>query len=268
MDPELKNIEQRLLEIRRRLAIAEEKKGRSLGSVSVLAVSKRQQLGKILDAFDSRQRLFGESYAQEALEKLARLQEGERECGEEGREECHAQNVRNYRVWRCGDDEGCQTCLKVDFIGRLQSNKIKKLVGRFRLIHSVDRLSIAEQVAKVASKQGISQQVLLQVNVFGEETKGGFLPEEMKSVLTEVLKYKSLNVRGLMSFGKFIPESAPYEERAYEFVTMRELRDSLETSFDVKLSELSMGVSHDFDVAAGEGATIVRIGTVLFGPRE
>ncbi|WP_121009982.1 YggS family pyridoxal phosphate-dependent enzyme [Hydrogenivirga caldilitoris] len=151
------------------------------------------------------------------------------------------------------------------FIGRLQTNKVKHLVGKVSLIHSLDRVSLAEEIQKRAQKADLVQRVLIEVNMGGEETKGGVSPKEVFGLFTHIQNLPNLKVEGLMT----IP---PYRENQEEvrpfFRGLRELKEELEHRFGVRLKHLSMGMSHDFEVAIEEGATIVRIGTMLFGERN
>ena len=153
------------------------------------------------------------------------------------------------------------------FIGRLQSNKVKYIIDKVRLIHSVDRPSLVDELQKRATKKGIEKvDVLLEVNVGGEETKGGVSPEEAPQLLEYILKNApALRVKGLMTIPPYRED--PEEVRPY-FARLRELRDKLAEEFNLELPELSMGMSHDYEVAVEEGATIVRVGSAIFGERE
>ena len=150
------------------------------------------------------------------------------------------------------------------FIGRLQTNKVKYLIGKVSLIHSVDRISLAEEIQKRASKAGTTQEVLIEVNVGNEETKGGVHPQEVSSLLENIISLPALKVKGLMTIPPY--KENPQEARPF-FVELRKLRDELEEEFGLELPHLSMGMSNDFEVAIEEGATIVRVGTKLFGER-
>ena len=152
------------------------------------------------------------------------------------------------------------------FIGRLQSNKVKYIIDKVVLIHSVDRTSLVDELQKRATKKGIKKvKVLLEVNVGGEETKGGVEPEEAPKLLEYILeRAPNLEVLGLMTIPPY--RENPEEVRPY-FAKLRELRDKLQEEFKLNLPELSMGMSHDFEVAIEEGATIVRVGSAIFGER-
>jgi pyridoxal phosphate enzyme (YggS family) len=144
-------------------------------------------------------------------------------------------------------------------IGHLQSNKARDAVELFDVIHSVDSLKLAEEVNKWAERAGKTQAILLEVNVSGEASKFGLKPEDLESTLKAINPLPRLEVRGLMTVAPYAKEAA--EARPY-FRRLRELRDAL------GLRELSMGMSHDFDVAIEEGSTLVRIGTAIFGERK
>jgi len=144
-------------------------------------------------------------------------------------------------------------------IGHLQSNKARDAVALFDLIHSVDSRKLAEEVNKWSEGSGKTQAVLLEVNVSGEGSKFGLKPEDLESTLNDINHLSRLEVRGLMTVAPYAKEAA--EARPY-FRRLRELRDAL------GLRDLSMGMSHDFEVAIEEGATMVRIGTAIFGERK
>ncbi|HID66177.1 MAG TPA: YggS family pyridoxal phosphate-dependent enzyme [Aquificaceae bacterium] len=151
------------------------------------------------------------------------------------------------------------------FIGRLQRNKVKYLMNKVVLIHSLDRKNLADEIQKRALKNNIIQEVLIEVNVGGEETKGGVRPENLKELFEYTLKLPNVKVIGLMTIPPYFDN--PEEVRPY-FEKLRKLRDELQEEYKVSLPHLSMGMSNDFEVAIEEGATIVRIGTLLFGERK
>lgn len=211
----------RLNKINQRIENACKKAGRDPRSVRLLAVSKLQSLAKIREAFECGQRDFAENYFQEASTKQNQL--------------------ANLPIdWH--------------FVGRIQSNKAKLLAGKFKLIHSVDRLSVIDALAK----SNIAQEILLQFNVALEESKGGATEGELEKML-EHAETTKLKVRGLMVMPPFTNNAEdvrPFFKRA------RECAQAL------GLGELSMGTTQDFEVAIEEGATWIRIGTDVFGPRE
>jgi pyridoxal phosphate enzyme (YggS family) len=192
----------------------------------LVAVSKLQPSEKIRTLYACGQRDFAENYVQEAIEKIDSLVDLPDIC------------------WH--------------FIGSLQKNKVKFVVGRFQWIHSVDSISLAEKISIEAAKKNIRQKIFLQLNISQEDTKGGFSTAEFPEQLKEIQLLKNIEIVGLMTMP---PIFADLEQvRPY----FRELR-SLASSQNLK--ELSMGTSSDFSIALQEGATMIRIGTILFGER-
>lgn len=201
----------------------------------VLAVSKLQPEAKIRDLYHKGHRHFGENYVQEALEKMAHLQ----------------------------DLHGLQW----HFIGHLQKNKAKQVAGKFALIHSVDSLELAQALSKQCQFKQLSQNILLQVNLAEEESKGGFSKNNLLLQWPLLTTLPGLHLCGLMTMP---PLTETGEEVRPYFKELRELLEQLRRNTDLithPLNELSMGTSHDFKVALQEGATIVRLGTILFGER-
>jgi pyridoxal phosphate enzyme (YggS family) len=209
---------------------AAEKSGRDPDSVRLLAVSKKVPGERLRILWGLGHRLFGENRVQEARAKIPDMPTG----GE----------------WH--------------FIGGLQTNKAKEAVEWFDVIESVDRLELATELQKRAEVAGKNLKVLLEINVGGEAAKHGAKPEEAGTLFQAVNTMSRLEVRGLMAIPPFREE--PEEARPF-FRKLREIRDELEQASGASLPELSMGMSHDFPVAIAEGATLVRIGTALFGPR-
>lgn len=152
------------------------------------------------------------------------------------------------------------------FIGHMQRRKLKEIVGKFSLLHSVESLEQARGIDSIAEKFGIQQDILLEINIAGEETKGGFPCRDMPEAIEQIDKLSHVSIRGLMTLPPF--SENPEGARPY-FSELRQLRDSLaQTSLrHGGVKELSMGMSHDYHVAIEEGATMVRIGTALFGKR-
>jgi pyridoxal phosphate enzyme (YggS family) len=224
-------VAQNLEEVRGAIADAARRAGRDPSAVRLVAVSKTVDLDRIRAAMDAGQDLFGENYLQEARDKIAAL----------GR-----------RVgWH--------------LVGHLQSNKAKGAVELFDLIHAVDRLKLAEALDAAAARLGKVQDVLIQVNQGGEATKSGVAPEAAPALLQEVARLPHLRVLGLMTMPPWLPD--PEAVRPY-FRDLRELRDHLRGLTGLPLTELSMGMSGDFAVAVEEGATLVRVGTAIFGERR
>lgn len=149
-------------------------------------------------------------------------------------------------------------------IGQLQRNKARAAAGRFRLIHSMDRLELADSLQRAAEAAGAVQAVLLQVSLTGRPGQGGVSPPLVADLLRRVLRHDLLRPVGLMTIA---PAVADPEEARPAFATLRALRDRLQAETGVALPELSMGMSHDFEVAVEEGATLVRVGRAIFGDR-
>jgi len=209
---------------------AAEKAGRDPSSVRLVAVSKKQDAEKLRVLWKCGQRIFGENRVQEARVKIPEMPTG----GE----------------WH--------------FIGGLQTNKAKDAVECFDVIESVDRLDLAAELQKRADVAGKKLRVFLEVNVGGEAAKHGCAPEKAAELLAQVQPLSRLEVQGLMAIPPFRED--PEKARLF-FQRLREIRDQLEQGSGMALPELSMGMSHDYAVAIAEGATLVRIGTALFGPR-
>jgi len=228
----MNQINRNLEETKRRIQEAALRAGRDSAGVRLVAVTKTVTLDRLKEAVAAGHTLFGENYVQEAKRKIAALGPG--------------------LTWH--------------FIGHLQSNKAKAAVEVFDLIHSVDRLSLARSLEQAAARLGKVQNILLQVNLAGEESKSGSAPEEVHDLLREISKMPHLKVLGLMTMPPWLRAE---EVRPY-FRALRELRDRLRDMQVVDggdLPELSMGMTGDFEVAVQEGATLVRIGTAIFGHR-
>ena len=220
-----------LSEISGRIGAACSAAGRDTGSVSLVAVSKTFPAADVLEAFLAGQRVFGESRLQEAEPKIHELP---------------------------GD-------LEWHFIGRVQRNKVRKILPLFGCIHAVDSLRLAEYMDGVASELGLRPKVFLQVDQAGEETKGGFSVEGLHGDFPKLMALRYLDLKGLMT----IPPAADApEDSRHWFRELRQLRDELAATFSVNLPHLSMGMSRDFEVAVEEGATHVRVGSAIFGNRE
>ena len=224
-------LEENYHSIQKQIALSAEKVGRDPATVRMLAVSKKMEAEKIRVIWRLGHRLFGENRVQEAKVKIPEMPVG----GE----------------WH--------------FIGGLQTNKAKDAVDCFDVVESVDRLELATELQKRLELVGKKMRIMLEVNVGGEAAKHGCAPEKVGELLQEVMPLSRLEVIGLMAIPPFREDS----EMARPFFSkLREIRDQLQESQGVHLPELSMGMSHDFSVAIAEGATIVRIGTALFGPRS
>jgi PLP dependent protein len=220
-------------EVRQRIAKATADASRDASAVTLLAVSKTFPAEDVRAAFDAGQRAFGENYVQEAVAKIAELAELRREI-----------------EWH--------------FIGPLQSNKTKVVAENFDWVHSVDRLKIAERLSAQRAEGMAALNVCLQVNVSGEESKSGVAPAEALALAHAIAALPNLKLRGLMA----IPEPAgTLDEQRVPHRRLRELLDTLRAD-GLELDTLSMGMSADIEAAILEGATMVRIGTAIFGARD
>jgi pyridoxal phosphate enzyme (YggS family) len=228
------NYGKRLSEIRTRIAEACARVGRDPQEVTLVGVTKYVGVEEIEGLIRAGLTDLAENRLQVALPKLEALQAAGHDV-----------------TWH--------------FIGSLQTNKVKDVLGRFALLHSLDRLSLAEEIQKRAARRGLVVPCLVQVNVSGEESKGGFSPDEVPDFLRRLSEMPAIEVRGYMTMAP-IAESA--EETRPVFRRLRELRDEWLASglAPVTASELSMGMSGDFEVAVEEGATLVRIGSILVKP--
>lgn len=219
-----------LEEIRRRMAEAARRSGRDPASVRLVAVSKTYPAEAVAAAAATGQRVFGESRVQESRDKIP----------------------------------ACPSGLEWHFIGHLQKNKVRQALPLFSFFHSIDSTALAGAIDRIAGETGVKAQGLLEVNVSGEETKHGFTPEELRAQFPTLSKLLHLRIRGLMTMA---PYSDNPEDARPVFRTLRELRDELQSTYQHPLPELSMGMSGDFEPAIEEGATLVRVGSSIFGAR-
>jgi pyridoxal phosphate enzyme (YggS family) len=226
----MSTIAENLQRVREQIAQAAAKVGRSADDVELVAISKTHEAEKVREAIEAGQTLFGESRVQEARIKIPEL----------------SSNVR----WH--------------FVGHLQKNKIRHALPLFELIHGVDSLALAQDMNRIAEEEGLHPRVLIEVNVAGEGSKFGFTPEKLRGEMEELLALPRLSILGLMCIPPIAEEAEA--SRKY-FVALREERDRLQTEFHVDLVRLSMGMTQDFAVAVEEGATLVRVGTAIFGER-
>ncbi len=226
----METIAENLEHVRGQIASAGARVGRTLEEIELVAVSKKQDAEKVSAAAAAGQQLFGESRVQEARAKLPL----------------------------------CSSRLRWHFIGTLQKNKIRQALPLFELFHSIDSLALAEDLQRVADEEGARPRILLQVNVAGEASKHGFSPQALRQNFERILTFGRLTLEGLMTIPPFAPEAE--NSRRY-FAALRELRGQMEEEFAVKLPQLSMGMSGDFPIAIEEGATLVRVGTAIFGHR-
>jgi pyridoxal phosphate enzyme (YggS family) len=233
-------VAERLAAVRERIARAAERAGRDPAEVGLVGVSKRKPAEDVVEAVAAGLDRIGESYVQEALAKLPEV--------------------------RAGLEARGLALPRVHFVGQLQRNKARDAVAAFDCVESVDRERLARTLDARAGEAGRRLPVLLQVDLSGEPGKGGVAPEGLPALLAACAGLPHLSVEGLMT----VPAPAPDPEAIRPaFARLRELRDRLrDAPGGATLRELSMGMSADFEVAIEEGATLVRIGTAIFGPRD
>ncbi|MGA0899645.1 MAG: YggS family pyridoxal phosphate-dependent enzyme [Luteolibacter sp.] len=225
------SIVQRLSEVRQRIVAACQRAGRDPDTVRLIAVSKTFPAEAVLQAIVAGHYRFGESRLQEAQAKLEQL----------------------------------PADLSWHFIGRVQRNKIRKILPLFGTIHGIDSLKLAEHTDRVAAEMGLRPKVFLQVNIGREGSKGGFDPEQIGCEVDALIALNQIDIQGLMC----IPPIEPDEQAARKwFIRLRELQQVLTPHFGAGFSQLSMGMSGDYEVAIEEGATVVRVGSAIFGGRS
>lgn len=219
-----------LSSIRERMAAAAIRAGRDPGAVRLVAVSKTHRAGAVASAAAAGQRVFGESRVQEARAKIPE----------------------------------CPPGLEWHFIGHLQKNKVRQALPLFSLFHSIDSLELAGTMDRIAEETGRLVHALAEVNITGEATKRGFSPDALRERFPQLLALPRLRLAGLMTMA---PWSEDPDAARPVFRNLRLLRDELAAAYGAPLPELSMGMSGDFEPAVEEGATLVRIGTAIFGSR-
>jgi len=227
----MSSVAENLERVREQIAEAAAKAGRAVDEIQLIAISKTHDAGKVRAACQAGQSLFGESRVQEARAKIPEL----------------PSNLR----WH--------------FVGHLQKNKIRHALPLFELFHSVDSLALAQEISRIADEEGMHPRVLLEVNVAGEGSKFGFARTALRGEMEQLLAFRRLTIEGLMTIPPLAPEA---EASRTFFVQLRALRDGLESEFQMKLPRLSMGMTNDFAIAVEEGATLVRVGTAIFGERS
>jgi pyridoxal phosphate enzyme (YggS family) len=224
------DIANQLAVVRGQIDAAAARAGRDPGSVRLVAVSKTHPAEAVTAAAAAGQSVFGESRVQEARDKIP----------------------------------ACPPGLDWHFIGHLQKNKVRQALPLFTFFHSIDSAPLAQAIDRIAGETGKPVEGLLEVNISGEETKHGFTPDQLRAEFAALAKLPHLRIRGLMTM-------APYSENPEDarpvFRALRELRDELQSAHDHPLPELSMGMSGDFVPAIEEGATLVRVGSSIFGAR-
>lgn len=229
----MENIADNLAVVKDQIASACHKAGRRSDEVRLIAVSKTKSAAAIREAWEAGQRDFGESYVQEFLDKLE-------------------------------DPQLSGLPISWHFIGHLQSNKVRQVAGKVAMIHGIDKVSTAEELSKRASQHEIDIDYLLEVNVSRESTKYGIEPSSLLSAAETCFRLPNIRLRGLMTIASPDPDLA-----RREFSELRECLEKLKSSSPDPslLTELSMGMSQDFEEAIMEGATMIRIGTAIFGWR-
>jgi PLP dependent protein len=227
----MSSIAENLERVREQIATAAANSGRSLDDVELVAITKTHPAESVREALEAGQILFGESRVQEARAKIPEL----------------PSNCR----WH--------------FVGHLQKNKIRHALPLFELLHSIDSLELARDINRIAEEDGSYPNVLLQVNVAGEGSKFGFSPDQLHAEIEKLLDLPRLTFSGLMCIPPLAEEAEA--SRKY-FIQLRELREEVEHHCGIKLTHLSMGMTNDYPVAIEEGATLVRVGTAIFGERK
>lgn len=207
--------------------------GRNREDITLIAVSKTKPIETLQHAYDLGVRVFGENKVQELSEKYDALPD-----------DIH---------WH--------------MIGHLQRNKIKYIIGKTELIHSVDSFRLAEAIEKEAAKRNLTVDVLMEVNIAREESKFGLLPEEVDEFIEKVQKLPHLQVKGLMTIAPFVENP---EENREVFAQLKKLSVDIATknAHNITMSILSMGMTNDYQIAIEEGATMIRVGTGIFGARD
>jgi pyridoxal phosphate enzyme (YggS family) len=224
------SISENLERVREQIRQGAVKSGRSENEIELVAITKTHPAERIRDAVEAGQTLFGESRVQEARAKIPKL----------------------------------PSSLRWHFVGHLQKNKIRHALPLFELFHGIDSLGLAQEMNRIAAEEGGHPRGLLEVNVAGEGSKFGFTTETLRAEMEPLLELQRLSIEGLMCIPPLADEAE--SSRKY-FVQLRELRDSVRREFSLKLPHLSMGMTQDFWIAVEEGATLVRVGTAIFGER-
>lgn len=226
-------VTENLKEVEERVKKACERSGRRREDVTLIAVSKTKPIEMLQEAYEAGARYFGENKVQELADK--------------------------YEVMPAD--------IHWQMIGHLQRNKVKYIIDKAELIHSVDSLRLAETIDKEAAKKGVTANVLLEVNMAKEESKFGLMPEEVMDFVKEIVRFQNIRVQGLMTIAPFVDDP---EENRIHFANLRKLSVDIgkEKVNNVNMSILSMGMTNDFEVAIEEGATMVRVGTAVFGERN
>jgi pyridoxal phosphate enzyme (YggS family) len=222
--------------VKQRVAKAALSCGRNPDEIKIVAVSKSHSVDTVANGITAGIKIFGENYVQEMKEKIKQLE---------------TRNIAQPE-WH--------------YIGHLQTNKVKYIAPYVSLIHSVDSVHLAEEISKQAKKINKTIDILIQVNTSGEESKSGCQPQETCDIFRIVKDIENINVVGLMTIGSFSDDEFIYRN---EFRLLKSMKEQMNEKYpEVNVRHLSMGMTHDFEAAIEEGATIVRIGTAIFGERN
>ena len=226
-------VRENMEDVKERIRVACGRAGRPQSDVTLIAVSKTKPLEFVREAYEAGARDFGENKVQDLLDRIDAL----------------PSDIR----WH--------------MIGHLQRNKVKYIVGKVALIHSVDSLRLAEEISRESLKRQVETDILIEVNVAGEESKFGVCLSETVSLVEEIAKLPAVHIRGLMTIAPFVEDA---EENRQIFRKLKQLSVDIERKNidNVNMSALSMGMTGDYPVAIEEGATYVRVGTGIFGERE
>lgn len=227
------NIKSNLMRVETNIRNACDKSGRKRENVTLIAVSKTKPVDMIKECIDNGITVFGENKVQELTDKQSQLNKN----------------------------------LHWNFIGHLQRNKVKYLVGNVDLIHSVDSIRLAEAIDSESKKKNVISDILIEVNIAGEDTKFGVAPDDTKELVKQIAKLTNVRIKGLMCIAPYVDIS---EKNRVHFVNLRELLVDIknENIDNVYMDVLSMGMTGDYEVAIEEGATMVRVGTGIFGERN
>ncbi len=237
----MSQIKENLLRVTDRIEKAARRVGRDPREIKLVAVSKTVEPARIKEAIEAGVSILGENYVQEAMKKIEEI----------GRPACTERFGEGRPVaWH--------------FIGHLQSNKAKYAVQLFDMLHSLDSTPLAEELNRRGEQIGRVLKVMIEVNISGEATKFGSDEERVRDIAKRILNHGHLSLEGLMTMPPYF--DSPELSRPY-YIKLRELKERLERE-GIPMKELSMGMSNDFEIAIEEGATFVRVGTAIFGPRK
>jgi len=229
------DIKQNFVEIRAKAEKSAKKSGRTIDDIQIVAVSKTFDDKVIMSSYDAGIKLFGESYAQEVRDKYANI------------------------------EQDILANINIRFIGHLQTNKAKYVVPICSAIDSVDSLKLAEEINKQAIRFQKNIEVMIQVNTSGEESKFGIEPNETIELAKNILQLSNLKLVGLMTIAGLMSDD---DQTRKEFILLRNLKAEVEEKLNLRLEHLSMGMTGDFEMAIEEGASMVRIGSAIFGSRS